>query len=76
MSVIHKARARVFPLLLLLAGGCDPDDTVPMPEQGWERIGGSAERLEVPGGWLVRISTGYGAGITFVPDEEKRWKRR
>ncbi len=63
-------------LMALLATSCGADESVPMPEFGWESIGGSSSRLEIPGGWIVRTSTGYGAGITFVPNRNKEWKQR
>jgi hypothetical protein len=31
-------------------------------------------RMSVHKGWLVKVITGYGAGITFVPDETHSWK--
>jgi len=45
----------------------------------WETIDrglmkGNMERLEVPGGWLVKYTFGYGAGLTFVPDKKHEWK--
>ncbi len=63
-------------LLVLLAASCGPDDSVPMPEHGWESIGGGSKRLEVPGGWIVRYATSHGAGVTFVPDQNKEWRQR
>lgn len=63
-------------LLLLLVGCSQPADSVPMPDAGWESIGASSSRLEVPRGWIVITRAGYGRGICFVPDEAKEWKRR
>ena len=34
------------------------------------------ERSRVPGGWLVRFWGRDISGMTFVPDEHKRWKRK
>ena len=45
------------------------------PALQWEHVKSSHQqnvmRAKVPGGWLVSIS---GAGLTFYPDPEHRWK--
>lgn len=68
--------------LVLALGACSqaPDDTVPLPGEGWESIGvpsgvgGGVHRLEVPGGWIVTRKYGESVALAFVPDPDKAWK--
>ena len=43
----------------------------------WQQISSNSERLQVPGGWIVRsrFAVTYGAAITqtFIVDPEHTW---
>jgi hypothetical protein len=39
----------------------------------WEGIGDEIDRIEVPGGWLVRTGYDGNFGICFYPDPEHKW---
>lgn len=46
----------------------------PITWQVIERSGGfSTRRLQVPGGWLVRVVSSDGATMEFVPDTRHAW---
>lgn len=43
----------------------------------WEKIKGkkgpNIRRAKVPGGWLIYAESGYGGGVTFLPDPKHEW---
>jgi hypothetical protein len=54
------------------------------PEKNGSTLQEDVERLEAPGGWLVRATTrffghdekhaGVAVALTFVPDEKHSWR--
>lgn len=57
-------------VVFLFLGACSPRE-YPIDEV-WEPIAFSTERMQVPGGWLIR-SRAYGRDSSFVPDPGHLW---
>lgn len=40
----------------------------------WEYIDNNTARLNVPGGWIIRSTTGHAVHQIFIEDKEHEWK--